>query len=74
MAQKGTETYKPKLDIGNKDYLACLKYALASNLTYDNSRRKIIRPPNHSPFGGNKKQPGVFQKRWRQETDTEDDW
>lgn len=74
MAQKGTETYKPKLDIGNKDYLACLKYALASNLTYDNSRRKIIRPPNHSPFGGNKKQPGVFQRRWRQETDTEDDW
>ena len=29
---KGLDEYKPKLDISNKDYLSCLKYALASNL------------------------------------------
>ncbi len=44
-AQKGTEEYKPKLEIGNKDYLACLKYALAAKLTYGNAARKITRPP-----------------------------
>lgn len=29
---KNLDEYKPKLDIGSKDYLACLKYALATNL------------------------------------------
>jgi hypothetical protein len=31
--QKGTEDFKPKLDITHKDMLAALKYALACNLT-----------------------------------------
>jgi hypothetical protein len=53
--QKGTEDYQPKLEIGNTDYLACLKYALAANLTYDNSKRKIIRTPRPSPWAGNGK-------------------
>ena len=53
--QKGTEEFQTKLEIGNTDYLACLKYALAANLTYDNSKRKIIRTPRPSPWAGNGK-------------------
>ena len=53
--QKGTEDYQPKLEIGNTDYLACLKYALAANLTYDNSKRRIIRAAAPSPWAGNGK-------------------
>ena len=33
---------KPKLDIQNKDYLACLKYALATNLYFEKARKKKI--------------------------------
>lgn len=58
-AQKGTEEYQPKLEIGNKDYLACLKYALAAGLTYDNSKRRVIRPP------GNIKQKSRIEKKSR---------
>ena len=32
---RNLDEYKPKLDISNKDYLACLKYALATNLYVD---------------------------------------
>lgn len=36
------EEYKPKLAIGNKDFLSCIKYALASNsLTFGHSRTKM---------------------------------
>jgi hypothetical protein len=61
-AQKGTETYQPKLEIGNRDYLACLKYALATNLTFDNSKRKILRTKVTSPWAGNGG-PGFMEKR-----------
>lgn len=40
---KGLELYKPKLDISNKDYLSCLKYALAVNLRFNSSHDRIIR-------------------------------
>jgi len=40
---KNADVFKPKLDISNKDFLACLKYALASNLTYDKTKSKIYR-------------------------------
>lgn len=35
------DQYKPKLDIADKDYLSCLKYALATNLTPLKTRSKI---------------------------------
>ena len=41
---KNHDDYKPTLDIGNKDYLACLKYALAANLTFMKGRERIVRP------------------------------
>lgn len=40
---KNLDMYKPKLDITNKDYLSCLKYALASNLTFTKDKAKIYR-------------------------------
>lgn len=43
--QKGTESYKPKLEISNRDYLAVLKYALATNHTY---KRPAVRRPSET--------------------------
>lgn len=40
---KNIDIFKPKLDITNKDFLSCLKYALASNLTFGKSKAKIYR-------------------------------
>lgn len=40
---KNTEMYQPKLEISNRDYLSTLKYALATNLTWSNARRKPLR-------------------------------
>jgi hypothetical protein len=37
------DIYKPKLNIANKDFLACLKYALATNLVHSKSRATIIK-------------------------------
>src|ERR1019366_4107591 len=36
------DEYKPKLDIADKDYLSCLKYALAQNLTPLKGKAKIF--------------------------------
>ena len=41
---KHTDIYKPKLDIANKDALACLKYGLACQLQYGRRRDRIIKP------------------------------
>lgn len=75
-AQKGTETYQPKLEIGNRDYLACLKYALAANLTYDNAKRKVIKPKTQSPWTGKAKQ-GYMEQAWANKKRLiadDDDW
>lgn len=82
--QKGTEEYQPKLEIGNKDYLACLKYALAANLTFDNSKRKVIRPSKPSPWSGNAnsvtnatngERAGYMERSWeRNKKRDDDDW
>jgi phage terminase large subunit-like protein len=71
---KGTEDFQPKLEIGNKDYLACLKYALAANLTFESAKRKIIRPPNYRP---NPTKIGKVEERWlaeRNKSKLDDDW
>lgn len=38
------DAYKPKLDIELRDYLACLKYGLATNLSPKRNKAKIYRP------------------------------
>lgn len=40
---RNVDEFKPKLDITNKDYLSCLKYALASNLVYGKEKAKMYR-------------------------------
>jgi hypothetical protein len=40
---RNLDVFKPKLDISHKDFLACLKYALASNLTFTKTKSKIYR-------------------------------
>ncbi len=41
---RNQDEYKPKLDITNKDFLSCLKYALATNLTPHKSKARVYRP------------------------------
>lgn len=38
------DEYKPKLDISDKDWLSCLKYALATNLTALKGKARIYKP------------------------------
>jgi hypothetical protein len=45
MKHRLEESYKPKLDISDQDYLACLKYALSTNLQYNKRRNRVIRTP-----------------------------
>lgn len=40
---KNIDEYKPKLAIDSKDYLACLKYALAAQPKFTKGREKVIR-------------------------------
>lgn len=40
---RNQDIFKPKLDITKKDFLSCLKYALASNLTYNKHKAKIYK-------------------------------
>lgn len=50
----GLDVFKPKLDISNKDYLACLKYALATNIDYlgkTGHTPGIKRTSKPSPWG-----------------------
>lgn len=60
---KGTEDFYPKLEIGNRDYLACLKYALATKLRHSAKHRAIHRPPGRQGVQITGKL-GAFQKRW----------
>lgn len=40
---RNQDVFKPKLDISNKDWLACVKYGLASNLRFDKHKDSIFR-------------------------------
>lgn len=53
---KGLEEHKPKLDISNKDFLACLKYALATNISMVAEVGKLpkIKRSGRSPWSGRK--------------------
>lgn len=41
-ADKRIDGNKPKLDIANKDYLACIKYALATNINFHKRKEKAF--------------------------------
>jgi hypothetical protein len=42
--EKTREEYKPKLDISNKDFLSCLKYALSTNLGPKKAEKTTYHP------------------------------
>jgi hypothetical protein len=50
---KNLEEFKPKLAIASKDFLACLKYALAAQPHFSKERHKILRPSG--PVGWSRK-------------------
>lgn len=60
LANKGDDTYKPKLDIAQMDYLATLKYALAANIKFARNNAKPYTLKN--PIYGFKTRP---LSRWK---------
>lgn len=48
------DEYKPTLEISNKDFLACLKYALAASPRFPSTRDVIIRTENPTPWGSSR--------------------
>lgn len=54
---KNMDEYKPKLAIGKKDFLACLKYALATQPRFTKGRERIIRPKGPVGWNNNEKRP-----------------
>lgn len=65
MRYKNREDLKPKLDITNKDYLACVKYGLASNLRYGKDKVKIYRrlKPTETYGVSNKRSESFYRKK-----------
>jgi hypothetical protein len=55
VAYKGLEEFKPKLNISNRDYLACLKYALATSITFLPGKARTFKAKNPSPWGSDPK-------------------
>lgn len=54
---KNSEELKPKLDMEKKDFLSCLKYALATQPRFDTRKDRVIRP-GRSPWMGSAKNKG----------------
>jgi hypothetical protein len=75
---KNSEEYKPKLEISNRDYLATLKYALSTNLTFEGAKRKVISTQATSPWSGKtekKPRQGYMERAWgKNRKDVDDDW
>ena len=61
--EKNTDQFKPKIDIALKDYLACLKYALAATPRYSKGAEEVIRP--QGPVGWANKEKWKQGKRYR---------
>lgn len=63
---RGLDEMKPKLDISNKDFLSCLKYALAANPHYAKGHEKVYTRPRPSTYGApSPAQAKTFQVRSR---------
>lgn len=72
------DVYKPKLAIANRDMLACIKYALATNLNFSSNTNKIIR--GHMPKSFNRfehsgrRRVQLNEQAIARYYDEEDDW
>lgn len=56
---RNVDMFKPKLDITNKDYLSCLKYALATNIRYDKIQETVHRVRAKAETYGIKSKPTI---------------
>jgi len=53
---------KDKLEISNRDYLACVKYGLAAQMAYRHGKPKTKRWKNRSPWSGKKRSIGAKRR------------
>lgn len=58
--EKNTDQFKPKIDISQKDYLACLKYCLATMPHFNRGKEKVIGSSKVRGWNNNEK--------WRRRT------
>lgn len=56
---RGHDEVKPKLDISNKDFLSCVKYALAANPHFGKGQEKVYTRPKPVSYGAVK--PGIVR-------------
>lgn len=60
---RGLDEVKPKLDISNKDFLSCVKYALAANPHFFKGQEKVYNRPVPASYGAPK--PGIVRPSHR---------
>jgi hypothetical protein len=58
------DEYKPKLDIQNKDFLSCVKYCLATNLTFNKQKASIYRRTRGAETYGVRNQARKTRTAW----------
>lgn len=70
------DIFKPRLAIANRDFLACIKYALTSNFSYGRERGRILRGslrnPNRFRYGATAPTELQYVRLGRRKD--EDDW
>lgn len=54
--RKDVDDVKPKIAIGNKDYLACLKYGLATPISMSGTKPRVVKT-RPSPWGSKHQKP-----------------
>jgi len=52
---RNLDEFRPSLNITNQDFLACLKYALQTSITFNPDKPKLIKPAKSSPWSGSGK-------------------
>lgn len=63
---KNEDTYKPKLAISKKDFLACLKYALASRPHFNKGNERVIKATERKVSGASYGSKEKWRSRIRQ--------
>jgi hypothetical protein len=65
---RNMDEYKPTLDISHKDYLACVKYGLATNMSKDKGKDKVYyqnKPAYGMPLAGSRQRKRLYQPKKR---------
>jgi hypothetical protein len=54
---KNLDEFKPKLEISNRDFISCLKYALSTNLSLSKDKPKVFRREMPEKYVGKSRSP-----------------